>query len=54
MLYQRDRYETRYLIYPTDQRRVVLVQLRGEKWEMPTLEIALGKVLSLEQRNAAA
>ena len=54
MLYQRDRYDMRYLIYPKYQKQVVLVQLRGEKWEMPTLEAALGKVGALEQRNAVA
>ena len=54
MLYQRDCYDMRYLIYPKDQGRVILVQLRGEKWEMPTLETALGKVVLLEQRSAAA
>ena len=53
MLYQSDRYDMRYLIYPKDQGQVVLVQLRGEKWEMPTLETALAKVVSLEQWNAA-
>ena len=54
MLYQRDRYDMRYLVYPKDQRQVVLIQLRGDKWEMPTLETALSKVVSLEQRDAAA
>lgn len=54
MLYQGDTNDVSYMIYPKDRRRVVLVQLRQDKWEMPTLETALGKVVSLEQWNAAA
>lgn len=53
-LYQGDTKDARYMIYPKDQMRVVLVQLRRDKWEMSTLETALGKVVSLEQWNAAA
>lgn len=52
-LYQSNTDDVRYMIYPKDRRRVVLVQLRKDKWEMPTLETALGKVISLEQWNAA-
>lgn len=54
MLYRRDRQDVRYIICPEYQRRVVLIQSEGEKWEMPTLETALGKVVSMEQRNASA
>lgn len=48
MFYQPGCYDPRYIIYPKVKWRVVLVQLRGDKWELPTLERALGKVTSLE------
>ena len=53
MLYQSDTNDVSYMIYPRDRMQVVLIQLRQDKWEMSTLETALGKVASLEQWNAA-
>lgn len=52
MLYQPGCYDPQYIIYPKVRWRVVLVQLRGDKWELPTLERALSKVISLEPRTA--
>ena len=46
--------QVRYLMNPTSRGTVVVVRPAGGKWELPTVETALAKVLLLEQWNADA
>jgi len=53
MLFRHDPEDVRYLMNPTSYGTVILVESLGGKWELPTVEAALAKVLTLEKRAAA-
>ena len=54
VVFRHDERHERYLAYPTSCGTVVLIQHSGARWELPTLDEALAKVVALEQESVDA
>ncbi len=54
MLFRYDPEDVRYLMNATNRGTVVLVRSSGGKWELPTVEAALAKVLLMETWSVTA
>lgn len=51
VLHLRESQSWRFLIHPWSQKGMVLIRFDGCKWELPTLEIALAKVVSFKRQG---
>ena len=54
VVFRHDEKHERYLAYPTSCGTVVLIHHSGARWELPTLDTALAKVVAPEQERVDA